>query len=626
MSIKALIVTELKDQGIKSAQKSFKQLAKSTLGVSLGVAGLTTAFVALGKAGVKAAADDAKAMQRLDSILNNMGFASQTSQVNDFIASLEYTTGTLDDELRPAYQSFLQITKDASAAQALLSTSMDIAAGTGTDLATVSSKLTKAIAGQRKGLVSLGLGITATEAKTMDLNEVIAIANERFGGMAEAVARTPTGQLDRLNAAFANLNETVGYGFMSGLDLTEAKTNRLIQVTNDWAAALGRVFGWAAQLVVKLTDGLDWVLVKFGLLKETANSTASFFATWNTQLEKMINQRIAEIRLQKILKAITDAQLAAERKRLAEEKKRQAEKAKELAAAKALAALQKKFDLERISIYAASKRAITEEERARLTAMMTLNDQQYEQGDATQSQIDKLNEQIAKLDALQLAASKSAATLAAAQALVNGGPFNSATDGVNGLTDALNAAAAAAKNLQTAMAGVSSYSGGAGLSIGGQAVSLAPNATGNITVGGSNVNPTALGDALTAIATGSTVDNTAVAKVVEILANEAATVTGNAIQQALDVSGVSALTNTGAFKALDMATSYAATLSNGVSNPQDLSAAAFRQADAAASAGQAPVTININALSTMDIEEAVAAAVNTGSRAGLAYTQVFSRL
>lgn len=37
-------------------------------------------------------------------------------------------------------------------------------------------------------------------------------------------------------------------------------------------------------------------------------------------------------------------------------------------------------------------------------------------------------------------------------------------------------------------------------------------------------------------------------------------------------------------------------------------------------------TININALSTMDVQEAVAAAVNNGSRAGLAYTQVFSRL
>ena len=36
--------------------------------------------------------------------------------------------------------------------------------------------------------------------------------------------------------------------------------------------------------------------------------------------------------------------------------------------------------------------------------------------------------------------------------------------------------------------------------------------------------------------------------------------------------------------------------------------------------------ININALSTMDIQQAVAAAVNSGSRAGLAYTQVFSRL
>lgn len=82
------------------------------------------------------------------------------------------------------------------------------------------------------------------------------------------------------------------------------------------------------------------------------------------------------------------------------------------------------------------------------------------------------------------------------------------------------------------------------------------------------------------------------------------------------------------------------------------SAAAFRAADQLASAGlnlsgtaitpgsgaapsgtatgtQAPVvnnTFNINALSTMDVEEAIATAVNTGSRAGLAYTQVFSRL
>lgn len=42
--------------------------------------------------------------------------------------------------------------------------------------------------------------------------------------------------------------------------------------------------------------------------------------------------------------------------------------------------------------------------------------------------------------------------------------------------------------------------------------------------------------------------------------------------------------------------------------------------------GMNNVTVNINALSTMDIEEAIAAAVNSGSRAGLAYTQVFSRL
>lgn len=432
MSIKTVITTEFQNHGLKAAQRGLAALTKSTLGVSLSLAGLTAGFVALGKAGVKAANDDAQAMQRLASVMGSMGFGDQVGQVEKFISSIEYTTGVMDDELRPAYQSFLQITKDAAAAQALLTTSMDVAAGTGQDLGTVSAKLTKILSGQRKGITQLGLGITALEAKTIDLNDVIAIANERFGGMAEAVAATPAGQLERINTAFANLNETVGYGFMSGLDMSVEKTNRLIQVTNDWAAALGRVFGWASRAIVGVANAIDWVLVKFGLLKEEANATASFMMTWNTQLEKMIEKRIAEIKLQKVLKAISDAQLKAERERVRKAAEAAALKAKEAAAAKTLAELQKKFDMERVSIYAASQKQITAEDRARLTAMMTLNDVAYSD---ELTYLERLLQSIDKLNALQDEAAKRANATATAAKSVNDASLTAIIDATKILSD-----------------------------------------------------------------------------------------------------------------------------------------------------------------------------------------------
>jgi len=119
-------------------------------------------------------------------------------------------TGVTDDELRPSLDRLLRSTQDVGEAQKLQNLALDIAAGSGKSLETVTNAMAKAAEGNAGALAKLGIGLSAAELKTMDMETITAKLAETFGGQASQQADTFQGKMQRLQVAFAEGKETVG--------------------------------------------------------------------------------------------------------------------------------------------------------------------------------------------------------------------------------------------------------------------------------------------------------------------------------------------------------------------------------------------------------------------------------
>jgi hypothetical protein len=162
--------------------------------------------------GVKAAIADEAAQKRLQLALENVTGATeqQIAAVEKQILKTSLATGVADDKLRPALQRLAVATGSVERSQELLSLALDISAATGKDVETVTNALAKAYEGNNTTLTRLGVGITATEAKTLGFEGTVKQLAATFGGAAATQADTFQGRIARLQVAFDETKETVG--------------------------------------------------------------------------------------------------------------------------------------------------------------------------------------------------------------------------------------------------------------------------------------------------------------------------------------------------------------------------------------------------------------------------------
>lgn len=172
--------------------------------------------VKIGIDGVKAALEDEKAQRILALTLENTTKATkgQIAAVEDYITEVALATGVTDDELRPALSRLVRSTKDTEEAQKLLSLALDISSATGKPLEAISNSLAKAYDGNTNALGKLGLGIDQSILKTKDFNLVYENLRTSFAGFSEQEANTFQGRLDRLNVAFDEAKETIGFALL----------------------------------------------------------------------------------------------------------------------------------------------------------------------------------------------------------------------------------------------------------------------------------------------------------------------------------------------------------------------------------------------------------------------------
>jgi len=178
--------------------------------------------------GVKAAIEDEAAQLRLATSLKNVTGATdaQIASTEAYILKTELAYGVTDNELRPSLDRLVRSTKDVEEAQKLQTLALDIAAGTGKSLETVTNALAKAHDGSTTALGKLGTGIDKATLKTMTFDEVTQSLSRTFENQATKQAETFQGKMDRLSVAFQEGKETIG-GFI--LDAITPMINTIVK-------------------------------------------------------------------------------------------------------------------------------------------------------------------------------------------------------------------------------------------------------------------------------------------------------------------------------------------------------------------------------------------------------------
>jgi hypothetical protein len=205
------------DSANNEVENSSNKLAKfgeMAKGAFIAAAIAAAAYAAkLSVDGVKAAIEDEQAQLRLASALKTATGATnaQIAATEGYITKTAIAVGVADDELRPALQRLSVATGDVQKSQDLLNLALDVSKGTGKPLGDVVEALGKAYEGNQKKLAALGIGLTATELKTMTFKDATQQLSDLYGGAAARNADTFQGRIDRLKVGFSEAKEAIGY-------------------------------------------------------------------------------------------------------------------------------------------------------------------------------------------------------------------------------------------------------------------------------------------------------------------------------------------------------------------------------------------------------------------------------
>lgn len=212
MAIIVPILSTFDAAGVNKAQRAFKGLTGTTKTAAIAFGALGIAAGKFGYDVVKAAAEDQKAQLKLAKTLQNVTGATQaqTAAVEKFITAQQFATGVSDTQLRPALETLIRATGDVTKAQGLLKLGLDVSAGSGRDLESISIALAKAQGGQFTALQRLGIVIPDAIKKSKDFSKVQEYLNTLFGGQAAVAAGTYEGKLAILGQRTGELKESIG--------------------------------------------------------------------------------------------------------------------------------------------------------------------------------------------------------------------------------------------------------------------------------------------------------------------------------------------------------------------------------------------------------------------------------
>jgi len=296
-AIIARIITQYSAKGSKQAQKDITKLGKdfdkfakkSALAFAAASAAVGAFAFKVGTDAVRAAMEDQKSQALLASTLRNTVGATDAAiaSTEDYITLLQKEVSVSDDELRPALATLARATGDVASAQSLLGTALNISAGTGKDLASVSLALSKAVNGNLGALTRLGIPLDANTIKSKDFNKALGVLNETFKDQANVRAKTLEFRLKGLNIAYGEVLETLGYALLPVIErFADVVSTQVLPKLEAWiaankddlAAGLEKILGQIPKLITQVFNLFDYIQRNLGTIKVLSALLVSTFA------------------------------------------------------------------------------------------------------------------------------------------------------------------------------------------------------------------------------------------------------------------------------------------------------------------------------------------------------------
>lgn len=389
--IKINIIGEFKKKAFVDADKAtinlsnnFDRLRRSALRTFTAIAGISAL-----KRSVKAFAENDAAITNLTKSLDNLGFRFEAPALVSYLENLEKTTAVVKEDLFPAYRNLANATLDVEEAQKLLNVALDISAGTGVQLGSVTTALTRAYNGNFASLGKIQNAYTTAELKAMGFSESVRVLQDQFTGQAAASADTYQAKITRLNIAMGDAAEAIGEGVVDALEaLGGGDYEQGLELIANAGEKVGDAFRFAAKGVAYFQR--FW---KQGLF-----ATNDQLAEFRRDMDGMFREDPAKSRTQLRERA---KYLAVEQKQT-EKIRKDREKAAKLADKEkknqlALTKAKAMFDLEKIQIEAALKGKITEEERTRLQLMKAIANEEADKAEELTAKLAKMQQDTEKL-------------------------------------------------------------------------------------------------------------------------------------------------------------------------------------------------------------------------------------
>jgi len=214
-------------------------LAFAALGAAAGAAAIT-----IGVQAVKAAIEDEKSQLSLAKTLENTTKATkdQIKGVEDYIKKTSLAKGVTDDQLRPSLDRLVRSTGDVTKAQKLQQLALDISAGTGKDLSTVTEALGKAYDGNLGALKRIGVPLDEAIVKSKDFNKAQEVLAKTFAGQSDVAANSFAGRMERVKIAIDEAKESIGAALLPILEkLLGFITEKALPFLNNFVAGFENV-------------------------------------------------------------------------------------------------------------------------------------------------------------------------------------------------------------------------------------------------------------------------------------------------------------------------------------------------------------------------------------------------
>jgi hypothetical protein len=214
------------------------------LGLGFGLATLANGL----KKATKAASDDRKSQGLLAQALKNTvgATAGAIAGAEQYIKKTQLQTAVLDDDLRPALATAVRATGSLASGQRLLDTALNVSAGTGKDLGTVTNAIAKAYNGNTASLKKLLPSIKTGSDFMQQLDT-------QFKGAAQTAANLDP--YKRLEVIFADIQETVGTQLLPVLEefsafLISPEGQKNLKQIVDLFVAMGRAVADVTRFII----------------------------------------------------------------------------------------------------------------------------------------------------------------------------------------------------------------------------------------------------------------------------------------------------------------------------------------------------------------------------------------